>query len=350
MKTELITIDYNIPLAPQLTRAAEILASGGLVAFPTETVYGLGGNALDADAAAHIYEAKGRPSDNPLIVHIAKPSEAEKYAYTNELYRKLADAFMPGPLTVVLPKKEIVPLSVTGGLDSVGIRCPGNPVARELIRLAGVPIAAPSANRSGRPSPTTAAHCVDDLDGRVDCIVDGGESEVGLESTIVKITGDTLTLLRPGAITPDMLREICPKVEIDRGVLDKLPDGVAPQAPGMKYRHYAPCAKVYLIRDAGHEDFDSRVIRFLQEKLEKEPKTGILCFDEYAPYLSGGHILTFGAKADEKAHSRLLFDRLRRFDETDAPEIYATAGSTEGIGLALYNRMLKAAGYSVIFL
>ncbi len=350
MKTELITIDYNKPLASQLTRAAEILASGGLVAFPTETVYGLGGNALNADAAAHIYEAKGRPSDNPLIVHIAKPSDAEKYAYTNELYQKLADAFMPGPLTVVLPKKDIVPLSVTGGLDSVGIRCPGHPAARELIRLAGVPIAAPSANRSGRPSPTTAAHCVDDLDGRIDCIVDGGESEVGLESTIVKIVGDTLRLLRPGAITLDMLREICPKIEMDAGVLDQLPDGVAPQAPGMKYRHYAPLAKVYLIRDAGNGDFDEKVIRFLQEKLEKEPKTGILCFDEYAPLLSGEHILTFGAKEDEKAHSHLLFDRLRRFDETDAPEIYATAGSTEGIGLALYNRMLKAAGYAVIFL
>ena len=202
MKTEFVKIDYEKPLAPQLEGAAKILAEGGLVAFPTETVYGLGGNALNADAAKHIYAAKGRPSDNPLIVHIAKPSDAEKYAITSDLYEKLAKAFMPGPLTVVLPKRDIVPLSVTGGLDTVGIRCPGNPVARELIRLAGVPIAAPSANLSGRPSPTTAAHCVDDLDGRVDCIIDGGESEVGLESTIVKIMGDSLTVLRPGAITP----------------------------------------------------------------------------------------------------------------------------------------------------
>ena len=168
MKTEFVKIDYEKPLAPQLEGAAKILAEGGLVAFPTETVYGLGGNALNADAAKHIYAAKGRPSDNPLIVHIAKPSDAERYAITNELYQKLAKAFMPGPLTVVLPKRDVVPLSVTGGLDTVGIRCPGNPVARELIRLAGVPIAAPSANLSGRPSPTTAAHCVDDLDGRVE--------------------------------------------------------------------------------------------------------------------------------------------------------------------------------------
>ncbi len=350
MKTKLITINYEEPLLLQLTNAAATLAGGGLVAFPTETVYGLGGNALDASAAERIYAAKGRPSDNPLIVHIAKPSDAEKYAHTNELYQKLAEAFMPGPLTVVLPKKDNIPLSVTGGLDTVGIRCPGHPVARELIRAAGVPIAAPSANRSGRPSPTTAKHCLDDLNGRVDCIIDGGECEVGLESTIVKITGETLTLLRPGAITPEMLREICPNLAIDVGVLDKLPDGVAPQAPGMKYRHYAPCAKVYLIRDAGEPNFDKRVIRFLQEKLAKAPETGILCFDEYEPHLSGKNVLTFGAKEDEKAHSRLLFDRLRRFDDTDAKEIYATAGSTDGIGLALYNRMLKAAGYAVIFL
>ena len=350
MKTEFVKIDYEKPLAPQLEGAAKILAEGGLVAFPTETVYGLGGNALNADAAKHIYAAKGRPSDNPLIVHIAKPSDAERYAITNELYQKLAKAFMPGPLTVVLPKRDVVPLSVTGGLDTVGIRCPGNPVARELIRLAGVPIAAPSANLSGSPSPTTAAHCVDDLDGRVECIIDGGESEVGLEATIVKITGDSLTVLRPGAITPEMLREICPSVSIDGGVFDKLPEGTAPLAPGMKYRHYAPRAKVYLVRDAGGEDFDARVIAFLQKKLSEAPETGILCFDEYAPSLSGKNVLTFGEKHDEKAHSHLLFDRLRHFDETDATEIYATAGTTEGIGLALYNRMLKAAGYTVLYI
>ena len=348
MKTKLIKIDYRTPLAAQLADAAEILKNGGLAAFPTETVYGLGGNALDATAAHRIYAAKGRPSDNPLIVHIAKPSDAEKYAVTSALYDKLAKAFMPGPLTVVMPKRDNVPHSVTGGLETVGIRCPGHPVARELIRLAGIPIAAPSANISGRPSPTAARHCIDDLYGKVDCIIDGGDSEVGLESTIVKIVGETLTVLRPGAITPDMLREVCPNVSIDNGVLDKLPEGIAPQAPGMKYRHYAPRAKVCLIRSAGGEDFDARAIDFLKKKLAESPNTGILCFDEYAPHLQGENVLTFGRRDDEAAHSRLLFDRLRRFDETDAEVIYATAGSTNGIGLALYNRMLKASGYTVL--
>ncbi len=350
MKTKLITIDYEKPLAAQLKSAGKILQGGGLCAFPTETVYGLGGNALDASAAEKIYAAKGRPSDNPLIVHIETPSDASLYAETGELYEKLAEAFMPGPLTVVLPKKEVIPDSVTGGLSTVGIRCPGHPAARELIRLAGVPIAAPSANISGRPSPTSASHCIDDLDGRVDCIIDGGESEVGLESTIVKITERGLTVLRPGAITPEMLMSVCEHIEVDGGVLEKLPDGVAPQAPGMKYRHYAPRAKVYLIKDKGEADFDRRLIAFLQEQLESDPETGVLCFDEYLPYLEGENILSFGAKEDEAAHSRLLFDRLRRFDQTRADVIYATAGSTEGIGLALYNRMLKASGYTVIFL
>ncbi len=350
MKTKIFKIDYKAPLAPQLTEAAEILREGGLAAFPTETVYGLGGNALDESASHRIYAAKGRPSDNPLIVHIAKPSDAEQYAVTGELYGKLAKAFMPGPLTVVLPKRENIPYSVTGGLDTVGIRCPGHPVARELIRLAGIPIAAPSANISGRPSPTAARHCIDDLYSRVDCIIDGGDSEVGLESTIVKIEGEALTVLRPGAITPEMLREICPSVSIDEGVLDKLPDGIAPQAPGMKYRHYAPRAKVYLIRSAGGDDFDKRVISFLQEKLAESPDIGILCFDEYAPYLDGKNVLTFGRKDDEAAHSHMLFDRLRHFDATDADAIYATAGSTKGIGLALYNRMLKASGYTVLII
>ncbi len=350
MNTKLINISYDDPIASQLAAAAKCLSEGGLCAFPTETVYGLGGSALDASAAEKIYAAKGRPSDNPLIVHISSPADAEKYAVTGELYQKLARAFMPGPLTVVMPKRDIVPLSVTGGLDTVGIRCPGHPVARELIRMAGVPIAAPSANRSGRPSPTTAAHCMEDLNGKVEYIIDGGESEVGLESTIVKIVNDGLVLLRPGAITPDMLREITPNVTIDAGVLESLPEGVAPQAPGMKYRHYAPRAKVYLLRDGGNGEFDRRVVDFLHEQLEKDPSTGILCFDEYASALCGENVLTFGKKDDEHAHSHLLFDRLRQFDSTDAPVIYATAGTTDGIGLALYNRMLKAAGYTVIFL
>lgn len=352
MKTELIKIDFTKPLAGQLALPAEILAKGGLVAFPTETVYGLGGNALDADAAGKIYAAKGRPSDNPLIVHIAHPSEAAKYAHTNALYEKLARAFMPGPLTVVLPKKENIPFSVTGGLMTVGIRCPGDPVARELIRLAGVPVAAPSANVSGRPSPTAAHHVCQDLNGRIECIIDGGESEVGLESTIVKIDGERLILLRPGAITPEMLRTVCEAVVLDNGILDRLPEGTAPEAPGMKYRHYAPRARVHLLRAKDENDgaFDDKVIGFFRDKLAEDPTVGILCYDEHLPFLKGDHVYSYGEKSDDKAHSHLLFDCLRRFDETDATAIYAVVGKTEGIGLALYNRMLKASAYTVIYI
>ena len=352
MKTELIKIDFTKPLAGQLALPAEILAKGGLVAFPTETVYGLGGNALDADAAGKIYAAKGRPSDNPLIVHIAHPSEAAKYAHTNALYEKLARAFMPGPLTVVLPKKENIPFSVTGGLMTVGIRCPGDPVARELIRLAGVPVAAPSANVSGRPSPTAAHHVCQDLNGRIECIIDGGESEVGLESTIVKIDGERLILLRPGAITPEMLRTVCEAVVLDNGILDRLPEGTAPEAPGMKYRHYAPRARVHLLRAQDENDgaFDDKVIGFFRDKIAEDPTVGILCYDEHLPFLKGDHVYSYGEKSDDKAHSHLLFDCLRRFDETDATAIYAVVGKTEGIGLALYNRMLKASAYTVIYI
>ena len=352
MKTELIKIDFTKPLAEQLRLPAEVLAKGGLVAFPTETVYGLGGNALDADAAGKIYAAKGRPSDNPLIVHIARPSDAAKYAHTNALYEKLAKAFMPGPLTVVLPKRENIPCSVTGGLQTVGIRCPGDPVARELIRLAGVPVAAPSANISGRPSPTAAHHVTDDLNGRIDCIIDGGEAEVGLESTIVKVDGDRLVLLRPGAITPDMLRTVCANVVLDNGILDRLPEGTAPEAPGMKYRHYAPRARVHLLRakNENDSDFDAKAIAFFREKLAQDPTVGILCYDEHLPFLQGEHVYSYGEKSDDRAHSHLLFDCLRRFDETDANAIYAVVGKTEGIGLALYNRMLKASAYTVIYI
>ena len=350
MKTELIKIDFAKPLSGQLSLPAKILADGGLVAFPTETVYGLGGNALDASAAGKIYAAKGRPSDNPLIVHIARPGDAEKYADTNPLYEALAKAFMPGPLTVVLPKKENIPFSVTGGLQTVGIRCPGDPVARELIRLAGVPIAAPSANVSGRPSPTAASHVADDLNGRIDCIIDGGEAEVGLESTIVKIDGNRLILLRPGAITPEMLRTVCENVVLDNGILEKLPEGKAPEAPGMKYRHYAPRAKVYLVRAENEEQADRKAIAFFRARLAENPNVGILCYDEHLPFLNGENVYSYGKKEDDLAHSHLLFDCLRRFDETEAPAIYAVIGKAEGIGLALYNRMLKASAYTVIYI
>ena len=343
MKTEFIKIDDKKPLAPQLEGAAAVIRSGGLVVFPTETVYGLGASALSADASSKIYAAKGRPSDNPLIIHIDSYKEAGKYCFVEPLYENLAERFLPGPLTVIMKKRDIIPKTVTGGLDTVAVRCPENEVARELIRLSGVPIAAPSANISGRPSPTSAEHVRNDLDGKVDVIIDGGACKIGLESTIIKLDGDTAVLLRPGAVTPEMIREVVPKLIIDVGVTQKNQSDSAPLAPGMKYRHYAPKARVYLV--VGNEE---KTVAFIKEKLRSDKLVGVLCFDEVADKLSGGHIVRFGSRNDGEAHAKKLFSALRDFDETEVNEIYATAVSPEGIDLATYNRMLKASGYTVI--
>ena len=229
-------VDYD----EMIERAAGIIKSGGLVAFPTETVYGLGCSALDEDGAKKIYTAKGRPQDNPLIVHIADPRDAENYAVTNEYYYKIADAFMPGPITVILPKKDAVPYSVTGGLQTIGLRCPENAVARALIRAAGVGIAAPSANISGTPSPTSGVHVIKDMNGRIGTIIDGGECEIGLESTIISLDGHTATILRPGAVTYDALMCVCGEVKIDKSVTGSIGENERPLSPGIKYRHYAP--------------------------------------------------------------------------------------------------------------
>ena len=343
MNTEFIKIDFNKPLDGQITSAADVIKRGGLVVFPTETVYGLGASALDSDAAKKIYAAKGRPSDNPLIIHISSPEEAEKYCYTSPEYYRLAEKFLPGPLTVIMPKKDIIPKTVTGGLDTVAVRCPKNEVARELIRLSGVPIAAPSANISGKPSPTSAAHVREDLDGKVDVIIDGGECEIGLESTIVKLDDGGATLLRPGAITPEMLEGVLGKIKLDGGITKKNETDAPPLAPGMKYRHYAPRAQVYLLK--GDAD---KIAAFLTEKLAEDEKTGVLCFDELASKLDGRYIVPFGKQSDEKAHAKRLFAALRYFDDAEVNKIYATAVGTDGVDLATYNRMLKASGYTII--
>lgn len=346
MKTEFVRIDETRPLSDQMSRAAEIIRRGGLVAFPTETVYGLGGNGLNAEASRAIYAAKGRPSDNPLILHIDEPTKAERYAITNETYYALARHFMPGPLTVILPKKDIVPDSTTGGLDSVALRCPENPIAHAFLVACDLPIAAPSANLSGKPSPTTAEHVRDDMDGRIEMILDGGPCEIGVESTIVKITDAGVTLLRPGAITAEMLRAVVPEVSVDPTVTEKPSEDLRPQAPGMKYRHYAPNAPVFLLCDDGTDDFDARAIRFLSEN--KRDGAGILCFEEYLPVLAGEKTLSLGAKADEKAHAHRLFAALRELDKLPIKAIYATVAKTDGEGLAFYNRMLKASGYHFV--
>ena len=341
MYTKLITVTDPLENASELTEAAQILKRGGLVVFPTETVYGLGGNGLDSDAAKRIYAAKGRPSDNPLILHIASPEEAEHYAHTSPLYYRLAKAFMPGPLTVIMPKKEIVPASATGGLDTVALRCPAHPVARELIRLAGIPIAAPSANLSGKPSPTCAAHVAQDMDGRVDMILDGGECEIGLESTIVSINGDSLTLLRPGGITYDALCMVCDQVKVADAVLNRLAENERPLSPGMKYRHYAPTAPVVLLQGS-----QEKVLAFLKTTMQTE-KCTVLCYDEELAELDRRRCIPVGAREDIAAQAKRLFFALREADATDAEIIYAHMPPTDGLGLALCNRLIRAAAHTV---
>ena len=347
MKTQLFVISDPLAATDQLASAGQIIRKGGLVVFPTETVYGLGGDGTNPDAAAAIYAAKGRPSDNPLIIHIANPADAALYAYTTPLYDALAKAFMPGPLTVICPKRDTVPLSVTGGLDSVAVRCPAHPVANALIRAAGTCIAAPSANLSGKPSPTEASHVLQDLDGKVDIIIDGGACEIGLESTIVKIMEDAqgepyLMLLRPGAITHDALCCVCPRVEIAPAVAEKLAENERPLSPGMKYRHYAPSAPLVLL-DGTPKD----VLAFMQAEQQKR-KCTILCYDQEVGLLSGGTVVPIGTSEDLAAQAKRLFAALRQADATDAEIIYAHLPPMQGLGLALYNRMIRAAAHTVL--
>lgn len=345
MQTEIIKITDAATAADTIERAATIIRDGGLVVFPTETVYGLGGNGLSSAAAEKIYAAKGRPSDNPLIIHVAEPSDTTRYAHTGPLYDRLAKAFMPGPLTVICPKRDIVPLSTTGGLETVAVRCPSHPIAHALIQAAGVPIAAPSANLSGKPSPTLAAHVRQDLLGRVDMILDGGDCEIGLESTIVKIDrdedGEYLTLLRPGAITVDALSCVCARVTVAKAVAERLADGERPLSPGMMYKHYAPSVPLVLL-DGTDED----VLAYLKAR-QAEEACAILCYDEEVGALAPGRLLPVGARRDLATQAHRLFARLREADTTDASVIYAHLPPMDGLGLALYNRMIRAAAHTV---
>ena len=324
-----------------MTEAATVLKRGGLVAFATETVYGLGGNALDSDAAKKIYEAKGRPSDNPLIVHILEPEDAEKYAYTNDLYYKIAKAFMPGPITVILKKKDTVPSSVTGGLDTVALRCPSHPCARALIAESALPIAAPSANISGRPSPTSAEHVISDLSGRVDIIIDGGESEIGLESTIVKIDGDKLILLRPGGITRDALLCVCENIEISHAVTEALAENERVQSPGMKYRHYSPSTPLVLL------DGDASDVVSFMAHAQKNENCIIIAYNEDTDKLEKNKLIIIGNENDLETQAKRLFSVLRDTESYRADIIYAHLPKKDGIGLALYNRLIRAAAHTI---
>lgn len=347
MRTQTVKIYTKEFCDSDLLSAAETIKRGGLVIFPTETVYGLGADATSSSAAKKIYEAKGRPSDNPLIIHVADPRDAEKYTYTNETYDLLAKKFMPGPLTVVLPAKPIIPMEIRASLPTVAVRCPSHPVANALIRLSGVPIAAPSANLSGSPSPTKASHVIDDMTGRVDMIIDGGDSEVGIESTIVKIEEDgSVLLLRPGKITPEEIASVCPDFKIADAVTEQLKAGETVLSPGMKYKHYAPKAPVYLI------DGDIKnTVNYIAQKA-KNSSVAVLCYESdieaFKREIPNIFIYEFGDADNESLQAHILFDILRDTDKHNFDEIYAPLPKKTGIGLALYNRMIRAAAYHII--
>ena len=325
-----------------IRRAGEVIRRGGLAVFPTETVYGLGGDATDPASSKAIYAAKGRPSDNPLIVHIAFPEDAQRYGVVDQTYQKLAKAFMPGPLTVILPKKDTIPPETTGGLDTVAIRCPSHPVAHALILAAGVPIAAPSANISGKPSPTCAEHVADDMMGKVDMILDGGPCEIGLESTIVKIDGpDTLTLLRPGGITYDALCCVCSRVTVANAVTQTIGADERPLSPGMKYKHYAPSVPFVLL-DGDEKD----ILAFLNEEAKRQ-SCAVLCYEEEIDQLHGATLFPVGKKNDLSQMAHSLFAALREADKAGVRVIYGHLPPMEGLGLALYNRMIRAAAHTV---
>lgn len=331
----------------QLTRhdiqeAADILCTGGLVGIPTETVYGLGANGLDAAAVEKIFFAKGRPQDNPLILHVPSADWLERYCQNiPPAAYELAARFWPGPLTMILERRENVPNVVTAGLDTVGMRCPAHPVCREIIQQADVPVAAPSGNTSGRPSPTTAAHMLEDMNGKIDAIVDGGPCAVGVESTIVDLTGPTPRLLRPGGVTLEDLRSVLGEVAVDSAVVRLMGEGEKPRAPGMKYRHYAPKAPVTVVTGDPHA-----AASYIQQNLRE--RIGVICFDEFANQFQGCVVKTIGPSADKAEQARRVFDALRAFDSTDVDAIYAQCPDASGIGLAVANRLNKAAGFHIV--
>jgi len=337
------TIVFHPESDPNAVRdAAAILRRGGLLGIPTETVYGLGADALNEDAVSRIFLAKGRPQDNPLIIHVPDASWLGSYCrdVPPAAYR-LAERFWPGPLTMILPRRDIVPLQTTGGLETVGVRCPNHPVTLAIIEAAGVPIAAPSGNTSGRPSPTTAAHMIEDMDGRIDGIVDGGPCTVGVESTIIDLTVTPPRLLRPGGLPLESLRQVLGEVAVDKAVTGLLAAGERPRAPGMKYRHYAPHAPVTVV--TGEPERSARRIQGLLSDT-----AGVICFDEYAPLFPGHIIHKLGPAADKSAQARHVFDALRTFDGTDVTEIFAQCPDDGGLGLAVANRLKKAAGFHLI--
>lgn len=346
MQTIIRKVDENCIDEMIMKEAGALLKQGALVAFPTETVYGLGANALDSEAAAKIYAAKGRPSDNPLIVHIADMDALPLItAEIPEAAKKLAAKFWPGPLTMVMKKSEVVPYGTTGGLDTVAVRMPAHPIALEMIRHGGGYIAAPSANTSGRPSPTLASHVADDMDGIVPLILDGGAVGIGIESTIVDLTDEIPTILRPGFITKEMLQEVVGEVQIDKGL--DADSKTPPKAPGMKYRHYAPKAELMIV-EGSSEAVVKKINALVKENEEKGICTGIIGTEETVSRYPAGIVKCMGTRNDELSISSHLYGILREFDESDAKVIYSESFEEGAMGSAIMNRLLKAAGHKII--
>lgn len=339
MKTEIYKI--NSPDDEQIKAVGKILRKGGLAAIPTETVYGLAGNALQGKCAEKIFAAKGRPSDNPLIVHISSFSQWEPLVTEiPDSAKALADAFWPGPLTIILPKSDLVPEEVSGGLNTVAVRMPENEIARAIIEESGVPLAAPSANLSGKPSPTSAAHVIDDMNGRIEAIVDSGDCNVGVESTVISLAVSPARLLRPGKVTAEEIAEILGEVEIDDAVFEKLLEGKEAASPGMKYKHYSPDAPVVLVKGS-FEDF----ARYVKENASEG--TVALCFEGEEKALDVPSV-TYGKRDDSSSQAKHIFDALRRVDKMGAKQVFARFPENEGMGLAVFNRLLRAAAFNII--
>lgn len=348
METKLVKVDIDNPEKDILEEAAKILRMGGLVAFPTETVYGLGANGLDGEACKRIYEAKGRPSDNPLILTIGDISGL--YPIVNKVTdnaKKIIDVFWPGPITLVLPKADCVPETVTGGLDTVAVRYPSNKIARELIKTAGIPVAAPSANSSGKPSPTRASHVEFDLRGKIEMIIDGGAADWGLESTILDVSCEKPVLLRPGAITKEMIEDVVGEIDVDPAVFSKPSADIVPKAPGMKYKHYSPSANVILV-SGNRENVIKTINQKIKEDSDKGLKVGVMATEQTKDCYKGENILVVGDRQKPETIGANLFKILRKFDFIGVDVVYSEVFDEDGEGAAIMNRLNKAAGFNYI--
>lgn len=348
METKVITVDHKAMDEDVLQEAGRIIREGGLVAFPTETVYGLGGDALNKESSKKIYEAKGRPSDNPLIVHICNMEDLKPIVEEiPEEVERLAEAFWPGPLTIIMKKSSLVPGETTGGLDTVAVRMPSHPVALKFIECAGGYVAAPSANVSGRPSPTKAKYVIEDMTGRIDMILDGDGIDIGLESTIVDMTGEKPEILRPGYITKDMLEKVLGEVGVDQTILD-INCTDAPKAPGMRYRHYAPKGQLTIVEGKAEVTIE-KINELTKEAHAKREKVGIIGTEETKHRYLGDSIKSVGKRSDEDSIARTLYTILREFDDENVTVIYSESFSECAMGQAIMNRLLKAAGHQIIY-